>query len=170
MLCIPLAGRWIDRSGSDSVNLVCILGTIVAAVVLLVGGLGGAIGIVALAAGMLLLDIAMQSSQVANQARIFAFRPEARSSLNTAYMTCVVLGGSIGSWLGVHAYTHLGWPGVCGLTAVLATLDLMRHLLHTAAHQRSAVDATTENDEDANLGVPSQLDAESRPSSSRSHS
>lgn len=144
VFCTPIAGRWIDRRGSDPVNLVCILGTIVAAVVLLAGGLGGVIGLVTLAAGMLLLDITMQSSQVANQTRIFALRPEARSRLNTAYMTCAFFGSSIGSWLGVRAYTYLGWPGVCGLVAVLAVLALVRHLLHAAKHRRPAVDATAE--------------------------
>ncbi len=167
VFCTPVAGRWIDRSGSDPVNLVCILGTMVATAVLLAGGLGGAIGLVALAAGMLLLDIAMQSGQVANQARIFTLRPEARSRLNTAYMTCAFLGGSIGSWLGVCAYTYLGWPGVCGLVAVLAALALVRHLLHAAAHRRPAVDATAEeNDEVAGSGAPSRPAAELRPSSS----
>jgi len=71
----------------------------------------------------------MQSGQVANQARIFALRPEARARLNTAYMTCAFLGGSAGSWLGVRAYTQWGWNGVCGLIAVLATAALARHLL-----------------------------------------
>jgi predicted MFS family arabinose efflux permease len=140
VFCTPIAGRWIDRSGSDPVNLVCILGTIVAAAVLLAGGLGGAIGLGALAAGMLLLDIAIQSSQVANQTRIFALRPEVRSRLNTAYMTCAFLGSSIGSWLGVRAYIYLGWPGVCGLVAVLAALALVRHLLHAAAHRGPVAD------------------------------
>jgi len=45
---------------------------------------------------MLLLDVAVQCGQVANQACIFALRPEFRSRLNTAYMTCSFLGGSAG--------------------------------------------------------------------------
>jgi predicted MFS family arabinose efflux permease len=129
MFCTPVAGRIIDRHGSDSVNLICMLGTIAASAVLMSGTLGGTLGLVALTVGMLLLDVAMQCGQVANQARIFALRPEARSRLNTAYMTCAFLGGSAGSWLGVRAYTGLGWPGVCALVAVLAALALSRHLL-----------------------------------------
>ncbi|MEO7194656.1 MAG: MFS transporter [Pseudonocardiaceae bacterium] len=132
VFCTPIAGRWIDRRGPDPVNLSCILGIIVATGVLLAGGLGGAIGLVALAVGLLLLDVAVQSSQVANQARIFALRPEAGSRLNTAYMTCAFLGSSLGSWLGVRAYTGFGWLGVCALVAVLAALALARHLLHVA--------------------------------------
>jgi len=81
---------------------------------------------------MLLLDVAVQCGQVANQARIFALRPEFRSRLNTAYMTCSFLGGSAGSWLGVRAYSGLGWPGVCALVALAALLVLARHLVATA--------------------------------------
>jgi predicted MFS family arabinose efflux permease len=128
MFATPIAGRRTDRGGPDAVNLLCMLGAIAAAALLLTGLLGGAAGLVGLGAGMLLLDVAMQSGQVANQARISALRPEARARLNTAYMTCAFLGGSAGSWLGVRAYDAFGWGGVCALVAVLALLALARHL------------------------------------------
>lgn len=127
MLCTPIAGRWVDRRGPDPVNLVCILGVLVSAAVLAGGAHGGALGLVALVVGTLLLDVAMQSGMVANQARVYALRPEQRSRLNTAYMTCAYLGGSAGSWLGLRIYGALGWPGVCALVAVLATLALVKH-------------------------------------------
>jgi len=133
VFCTPLAGRASDRRGSDAVNLVCFVGTIAAVLVLLAGGHGGALGLVTLTIGMLLLDVAMQCGQVANQARIFALRPEARSRLNTAYMTCAFTGGSLGSWLGVRAFEHYGWNGVCGLVGVAAVVALARHAAHTAA-------------------------------------
>ncbi|MGK5553497.1 MFS transporter [Actinomadura kijaniata] len=135
MFCTPVAGRNVDRRGPGPVNLVCILAVIAAAALLTTGSLGGAVGLAGLTAGMLLLDVAVQSGQVANQARILALRPEARSRLNTAYMTCAFLGGGIGSWLGVRAYTHLGWTGVCLLVAALAGLALARHLI--PSHSRS---------------------------------
>ncbi|MEU5901668.1 MULTISPECIES: MFS transporter [Streptomyces] len=130
MLCTPVAGRQVDRRGSDAVNLVCMVAVLVAAAVLFAGGLGGAVGLAALAVGSLLLDVAMQSGTVANQVRIFALSDEARARLNTAYMTCAYLGGSVGSWLSVHAYGAFGWPGVCGLVAVLTTPALLRHVAH----------------------------------------
>jgi predicted MFS family arabinose efflux permease len=129
MLCTPLAGRLVDRRGPGPVNLVCLLGVLAAAAVPNAGARGGAAGLTALTAGTLLLDVAMQSGMVANQARIFALRPDARSRLNTAYMTCAYLGGSAGSWLGTRAYGHAGWPGVCALVAALTALALARHLL-----------------------------------------
>ncbi|WP_405814013.1 MFS transporter [Streptomyces sp. NBC_01390] len=118
MFCAPAAGRWVDRLGADRVNLWCILAALAAAAVLTTGLLGGAPGLVGLAVGLLLLDVAVQCGQVANQARIFALRPEARSRLNTGYMTCAFLGGSAGSWLGTRAYTALGWGAICALIAV----------------------------------------------------
>ena len=128
MICTPAAGRQVDRRGSDPVNLVCQLGAIASAAVLAVGAAGGVPGLVALAAGTLLLDVAMQCGMVANQARIFALRPDAGSRLNTAYMTCSFAGGAAGSWLGARAFAGFGWLGVCALVAVLAALALGRHL------------------------------------------
>ncbi|MFG3283251.1 MFS transporter [Streptomyces sp. NPDC048111] len=124
MFCAPAAGRWVDRHGADRVNACCIITTLAASAVLMLGSTGGAAGLAALTVGLLLLDVALQCSQVANQARIFALRPEARSRLNTAYMTCSFLGGSAGSWLGIRAYGHLGWPGVCACIAAAAALAL----------------------------------------------
>ncbi|MFG2722576.1 MFS transporter [Streptomyces sp. NPDC048416] len=122
MFCAPAAGRWVDRRGADRVNAWCVTATLAAAGVLAAGAVGGAVGLAALTLGLLLLDVAVQCSQVANQARIFALRPEARSRLNTAYMTCSFLGGSAGSWLSVRAYALAGWPGVCVLIALAAAL------------------------------------------------
>lgn len=121
MCCAPAAGRWVDRRGAERVNARCTLATLAAAAVLAAGSLGGVVGLIALGVGLLLLDVAVQCSQVANQARIFGLRPEARSRLNTAYMTCSFLGGSAGSWLGIRGYALLGWPGVCALIALAAT-------------------------------------------------
>lgn len=125
MVATPRAGRATDRLGPDAVNLRCLLGVLAAAAVLALGAVGGPVGLGALAVGMLGLDVAMQSGQVANQARIFALRPQERARLNTAYMTCAFLGGSAGSWLGVRAYSALGWNGVCGVVAVLGGIALI---------------------------------------------
>ncbi|MFJ2582713.1 MFS transporter [Kitasatospora aureofaciens] len=150
MFCAPAAGRRVDRYGADRVNLWCILATLAAAAVLAAGAVGGAVGLAALAGGLLLLDVAIQCSQVANQARIFALRPEARSRLNTAYMTCSFLGGSAGSWLGVRAYARWGWPGVCALLALAAVLALTAHRAARPAsptlHHSTSVDSNSLKD------------------------
>ncbi|MCQ9181491.1 MFS transporter [Streptomyces sp. IBSBF 2953] len=136
MLCTPLAGRLVDRHGPDLVNLACMLAVLVSTAVLAAGVRGDAPGLTALVVGTLLLDIAMQCGMVANQARVYALRPDSRSRLNTAYMTCVYLGGSAGSWLGVRAYGQGGWWGVCALVALLTALGLARHLAAVRAPGR----------------------------------
>ncbi|WP_032916962.1 MFS transporter [Streptomyces rimosus] len=128
MFCTPLAGRLVDRRGPDPVNAVCLVAVLVSVAILAVGAVGGAPGLAALVLGTLLLDVAMQSGMVANQARVYALRPDARNRLNTAYMTCAYLGGSAGSWLGVRAWGRAGWWGVCALAAALASVALVRHL------------------------------------------
>jgi hypothetical protein len=83
----PAAGRWVDRLGADRVNLWCVLAALAAAALLTAGSLGGAVGLVALGVGLLLLDLAVQGGQVADQARSFALRPEARSPQPAAAST-----------------------------------------------------------------------------------
>ncbi|MDI2129606.1 MFS transporter [Yinghuangia seranimata] len=140
MFATPLAGRLVDRRGADRVNLVCLLGVVAAAAVLAVGAVGGPVGLAALVVGILLLDVAMQSGQVANQTRVLALRPDARARLNTAYMTCSFLGGSAGSWVGVRLYVGVGWTAVCGLVAALAGVALVRHAV--AVRRRADVSAS----------------------------
>ncbi|MEU0879288.1 MFS transporter [Lentzea sp. NPDC005914] len=123
MVATPVAGRIVDRYGSDPVNLVCMLAVIGSAVVLAFG----ATELVALVVGTLVLDVAMQSGMVANSIRMYALSDTHRGRLNTAYMTCAYVGGAVGSWLGVQAYTRYGWRGVCGLVALMAVAALARH-------------------------------------------
>ncbi|RMI40694.1 MFS transporter, partial [Actinomadura harenae] len=136
MFCTPLAGRLADRRGPDAVNRVSMLAVLASAPVLALGGLGGTAGLAALVAGFLVLDVAMQSGMVANQVRVYALSDSERSRLNTAYMTCAYLGGSLGSWLGAHAFARFGWGGVCGLVAVLAVLALGKAARSPAGSQK----------------------------------
>ncbi len=130
VLSTPFAGRRIDKVGPEPVSLVCFAGVLASAGVLLLADLHGAAGLILLGAGMLLLDTFAQCSQVANQARVFALASQARARLNTAYMTSVFIGGSIGSWLGVRVYDAVGWPGISGLVGVAALVALARHGLY----------------------------------------
>ncbi|MEU6140432.1 MFS transporter [Streptomyces sp. NPDC047081] len=139
MLCTPVAGRLVDRRGPDAVNLVCFLVVGASALVLALGGLGGVSGLVALVVGTLLLDVGMQSGMVANQVRIYALAADARSRLNTAYMTCAYLGGTAGSWLGARAYARFGWSGVCVVVGALTAVALLRHLATSGLHSNDQV-------------------------------
>jgi predicted MFS family arabinose efflux permease len=114
-LAAPLAGKTADAKGpAYTVGL----GVLLALAAYAVLGFGG--GYVAgLVVGVIVLDVGVQSAHISNQSLIFSLVPEARSRLNTVYMTGYFTGGSVGSVLGGLAWTHAGWPGVCLLGAGL---------------------------------------------------
>ena len=68
--------------------------------------------VIAIIVGIVLLDLGVQGTQILNQSTIYGLRPEARSRLTTAYMTCFFIGGAIGSAVAAAAFTHFGWTGV----------------------------------------------------------
>lgn len=68
--------------------------------------------VTAIVAGIVLLDLGVQGTQILNQSTIYTLRPEARSRLTTAYMTCFFIGGAIGSAVAAASFTHYGWSGV----------------------------------------------------------
>lgn len=107
----PAAGRRADRRRPRETIGLALLGNIAAWVVLLVGGhtLWG------IAIGVLLLDAATQAAQVSNQARVYALPMEAHSRLNTIYMVCYFVGGSVGSAVAVLAWDAFRWTGVCAV-------------------------------------------------------
>ena len=82
-----------------------------------------------LAFAVVVLDVGAQTSQIANQTRIFALRPEARSRINTVYMVSYFTGAAISSALSTLLWQHFGVNGVCGLAGVLIALAVVRHLL-----------------------------------------
>lgn len=103
------AGRLSDRRGAAF--------TAGAAIVVCILSYGAFIGagntIAGLIAGVILMDLGVQSGHVANQIRIYALIPEARSRLNTVYMVTYFLGGAAGSALGGYGWSRWGWAGVC---------------------------------------------------------
>ena len=64
-------------------------------------------------AGMAVFALATQSTQVGNQARIFATGAGARSRLNTIYMFAMYVGGAWGSFVCAWVYPAIGWTGTC---------------------------------------------------------
>jgi predicted MFS family arabinose efflux permease len=69
--------------------------------------------------GIVLLDVATQSQRILNQAQIFAGSPEARSRVNTAYVTTNFIGGAIGSVVASALWAYGGWSAVCLVGGVL---------------------------------------------------
>jgi predicted MFS family arabinose efflux permease len=119
-LCAPVVGRFADRRGPRFTILLALLTTVASFVLL------GAFGriMAGLIAGVVLLDIGVQSGHVANQTRIYTLNPDARSRLNTVYMFCYFTGGSFGSWLGALAWAYKGWAAVCAFAIGVLALAL----------------------------------------------
>lgn len=61
---------------------------------------------------VVVLDIALQALGILNQLRVFAVSHEARSRLNTAYVTSNFIGGAIGSAAAAVLWSAGRWPAV----------------------------------------------------------
>jgi predicted MFS family arabinose efflux permease len=77
-----------------------------------------------LIAGIILMDLGVQSGHVSNQTRIYSIDPDARSRLNMVYMFCYFVGGGLGSYGGALCWHAAAWPGVCGFGALMLLLAL----------------------------------------------
>ncbi|GAB3637704.1 MFS transporter [Hymenobacter arcticus] len=122
-LAAPLAGRLADTRGP---RYAITAGLVLALAAYLVLGLGGGY-LIGLVLGVILLDVGVQSAHISNQTLVFSLRPEARSRLNTVYMTGYFTGGSIGSVVGGVAWMHFGWLGVCAVGGAFVALALALH-------------------------------------------
>lgn len=78
----------------------------------------------ALAAGVILLDLAVQAVHVTNQSLIHALRPDAGSRLIGGYMVFYSAGSAIGAIAATALYAASGWGAVCALGAGFSGLAL----------------------------------------------
>ena len=126
-----VAGRLADRGLARTV-------TGVGAVVLLAAWAPLALGghhLAWLLAGILVLDLAVQAVHISNQNVVYALEPQARSRLNSVYMTTYFLGGVAGSALTSVVWSHAGWHGVCALGAAFAAVTLLSSLAEHLTHR-----------------------------------
>jgi predicted MFS family arabinose efflux permease len=121
--CAPFVGHMADRYGARRNVLISLLAVLLSFVVMYFFGRH----IVGLIAGVILLDIGVQSGHVSNQTRIYGLLPEARSRLNMVYMVCYFTAGAAGSYAGSVVWQRYGWAGVCGLGAGLLIAGLVVH-------------------------------------------
>lgn len=116
----PLAGRVADRKGP---HFVVWLGIILTIVAWLMFGLWSSL--IALVVGVIVLDFGIQSALVSNQHIVYALDHEARSRLNTIFMTAMFLGGAAGAALASAAWSYDGWIGVAVLGGSLGIVALV---------------------------------------------
>ncbi|WP_131739325.1 MFS transporter [Actinomadura roseirufa] len=116
----PWAGRAVDRRGAVPVITAALLLTLAASGAYALGGTSPPF----MVAAIVLANVAVQWSQIANQARVFAYLPHARSRANTVYMVAVFFSGAVCAAAAAACHAAGGWSAVCALQAVLAAAGL----------------------------------------------
>ena len=120
-LCASVAGRLADGGHQKPATVAFLSITLLSFGVMALG----AHNLPLLVVGVLLLDFGVQGTQVTNQSIIYGLRPQARSRVNTVYMTSYFLGGSLGSLCAATVWSAAGWTGVCTLGAALPLAGLL---------------------------------------------
>jgi predicted MFS family arabinose efflux permease len=119
-LSANLAGRLGDRGHATAVT-----GAFAVVLVLSWAILeAGSTSMIALIAGIFLLDVAAQGLQVTHQAVVYRLDPEARSRITVVFVTAGFVGMALGSAVGSAGYAYAGWLGVRIAGAALPALML----------------------------------------------
>lgn len=122
ILIAPLAGRVADHRGPQAViGIGCLIMLLSYAVLGLWGSLVGLI------VGIILLDFGEQAALISNQHVIYALRPEARSRINTLFMSGMFVGGAAGSWGASISWRLGGWQAACIFGGILVLLGFVLH-------------------------------------------
>jgi predicted MFS family arabinose efflux permease len=85
--------------------------------------------------GVILLDLAAQCATISNQVSVYSLAPEAQSRLYTVYRAAYSVGGALGAFLGVYAWSLYHWNGVCAVGCTLLALALLLHHKAQRAHR-----------------------------------
>ena len=117
----PLSGRFTDRRGAKPVVLGGSLMVALSFVVLW----AGTWSLVAVALGVLLIDIGINGALIANQTRAYALVPGARGRINTVLFTTLFVFGALGAYAGSQAFLSVGWAGVCAVGFAFSALAVL---------------------------------------------
>lgn len=120
ILAAPGIGRLVDRLGPDRIVLAGVLCSGVG--VLLLGLVPDSL--LALALGLMAVDLGVQGSFVANQARIYAIDPQARSRMSGQLFLAAYLGVAVSAATISVFWMQRSWLGTCGFALVLVGLAL----------------------------------------------
>lgn len=129
VLAAPIAGRINDRKKADSRLSLVIVGCIMVLFsFVLFGFFKGSWS--ALIAGIIIMDCGIQMSMISNQSMVYGLDAEARSRVNTVYVTTMFFGGSFGALFSAHAFALFGWNGVCLMGLVCSLLAILVYLFY----------------------------------------
>ncbi|MCR8692899.1 MFS transporter [Rhodococcus pyridinivorans] len=112
------AGRLVDRGYGPPTTAVGVFTLIASWAALAAGGSS----LLWFVVGMLVVDLALNLVHITNQNIVYALDPDARSRVNSVYMTGYFVGAASGSALGTMAWSAGGWTAVCVLGVGLAAL------------------------------------------------
>ena len=152
-LAAPAAGHVADR-GHGELGTTAFLLCVLASWGLLALGRSS---VVALIAGIVVLDLGVQGAHILNQTKIYGLRAEARSRLTTAYMVAMFLGGVAGSLLSATVYGASGWRANCALGAGVAAIAIAVWTLssgRSAIRRRRAPKSTASANRDLSSRLP----------------
>jgi predicted MFS family arabinose efflux permease len=100
-----------------------------------VGAGAGAGSLLVVIVAAVILDIAVQGLSILNQARIFGLSSDARSRVNTAYITANFIGGALGSLVAALLWPVGGWTAITIAGMIASTVGALLWL----AGRRSAL-------------------------------
>jgi predicted MFS family arabinose efflux permease len=103
------SGKWTD---SRDARYVVLAGSLLLVASYLVYAIVGNT-LAGLVAGVILLDLGLQTGHVANMARNMGIQAGAMNRTNTLYMTIRFAGGALGTAVGTYAWSVWQWSGVC---------------------------------------------------------
>jgi MFS family permease len=129
----PAIGRLVDQVGGARVVIFSTICSIFGVMLLALFSAS----LIGIAFGLILLDLGVQGSYVANQTRIFSLDPAARSRMACLLFFGAYAGASIASAMVAYFWSGWGWEGVTAIGIVLVLLALVsqfRTNRHLAAH------------------------------------
>lgn len=145
-LAAPLAGRLADR-GFDAALTAAALAALSVAFFASTWAVAAAM-LILLVALTVIIDAAVQTTQVVSQRIIFAVPAGMRGRVNALYMTITFAGGATGSVLATITWHAGGWKATAGLGTLLGTIALVLFCLERWVLRKQRREADAANNQD----------------------
>lgn len=133
-LAAPLAG-WLADRGRTRLTTLGAHGLLVLSF-LAAGGAVAAASVTAFVTTAFVIDAAVQLNQITGQKIIFEISQEARSRVNSIYLTSMFVIGASGSLIGSASLAAGGWLLTAGLGATIGAVSLSTFLLFDRVEDR----------------------------------